>query len=72
MNFLELKEIIKGEFKNGFLKGYGIKYFPNGDIIEGYCEYNYPNDIVFLYRSNGEKYIKYYENGEEIFSEKIK
>ena len=71
MNDLKLEEIIKEEFKNGFLQGYGIKYLPNGDIIEGYCEYNYPNGIVFLYRPNGERYIKYYETGEEIFCEKI-
>ena len=69
--YLDTKIEIKGKFKHGDLNGFGIKFFPNGDIIEGYWKYGFLNGICFLYKANGEKYIKLYEDDEEIFSKKI-
>ena len=62
---------IKGVFKKHFLEGYGIEYLPNGDTIEGYWKKGKLNGVTFLYTSKGEKYIKYYVDNDEIFSEKI-
>jgi hypothetical protein len=69
--YFDTKIKIKGEFKDGNLNGFGIKYFPNGDIIEGYWKDGFLNEICFLYKANGEKFIKLYEDDEEIFSKKI-
>ena len=66
----KIKEI-KGKFKNNVLEGYAIEYFSNGNIIEGYWKNGRLNGVAFLYTAKGEKYIKYYVNDEEIFSEKI-
>ena len=67
----ETKIKIKGEFKNNNIEGYCIEYLSNGDIIEGYCKNGKLNEVAFVYKLNGDKYIKCYEDGNEIFSEKI-
>ena len=69
--YFDSKNEIKGKFKNHLLEGYAIQYLYNGDIIEGYCKNGKLNEVAFLYSSKGEKYIKYYVNDDEIFSEKI-
>ena len=53
------------------MEGFGIIYDSNGDIIEGYWVADELNGIALLYKSNGEKYINYYEDGYKSFSEKI-
>ena len=69
--YFDSKKKIKGRFKKDALEGYGIEYLPNGDTREGYWKNGRLNEFAFLYTSKGEKFIKYYEEDVEIFSQKI-
>ena len=69
--YYDSKKKIKGKFKNHVLEGYAIEYLANGDTIEGYWKNGKLNGVAFLNTAKGEKYIRYYVNDNDIFSEKI-
>ena len=78
------KYIYKGEFIEGthickenktnedeIQDGYGIIYYPDGDIFEGEFKNNNYNGFGLLYKPNGDKFINIWENDELIFEQKL-
>ena len=60
----------KGEFK-GFQDGYGIIYYPDGNIYEEEFKNDNYHGFGLLHKSNGKKFINIWKDDELIFEQKL-